>query len=278
MFKRIFFMLLLLTTLFVGVANAGLYENENDYIHATVNGEINWSEMTIRSKGKSKDFIDSSDDKAAYFTSEEAAISDAQYNLFETLKEVPLSSSYYIDDSIYLYAEVKSGLKALLPTAKVIGAPVVHDDGSTEVILELSLTGKVLDMMFPKKENLPKGLGKPFQGRGRYTSIIFNAQELKFSPVLLPLIIDSNDEIYHDLNKKNRKMAVKNGMVRYYKSLEAAKKSAFAGKKPYIIEDVQLHNYKEDTLLSHFAILEKVRNNAFYSEIISRCKVIIVIK
>ncbi|MFC1855931.1 hypothetical protein ACFL2A_05265 [Thermodesulfobacteriota bacterium] len=90
--------------------------------------------------------------------------------------------------------------------------------------------------------------------------------------------MDDNDKIYYTLDKKTRNMAVKNGLVKYFRTLKAAKSSRFAGKKPYVIDYIYLDKYKEDAIIVPFPELDKVRNNAFYSEILQRCKVIIVTK
>jgi hypothetical protein len=279
MLKKIVFFLLASCIIASTVHSyASLFEDKNAYIQTTSNGEINWSDLTIRAKGSSREFFEDIDRKAADFTPEEAARSDAAYNLMETIKEVPISSSFHIDDEIFLFKETKVKFTKLVKEAKTVGKPVTSEDESVEVLIEVDLKGDILDMLFPKPYNLPEGLGKAFQGRGRYTSIIFDASKTELSPVLLPQVIDDEEKTYYILDKKNRKNAVKNGLVRYFKSIEAAKKARATGKMPFVISYLKSSKYREDALESPANILNKVRNDAFYSDILRRCKVIIIIK
>ena len=278
MYRKIILMLTVLLFLFHSDSSASLFDNADEYVQVTVDGEINWSTMMIRAKGDNEDFLKDSSPKAADLTEEEAAINAARINLFETLKELALSSSYHVDDEIYIYEEANEKVTDIAFKAKVVGRPVKTEDGVTEAVVELKLTDGVLDVILPKKSTLPKGYDIVFQGRGMYSSIIFDATMTDLLPVLMPQVIDDAEKPYYSLDKINRPVAAKIGLVRYFKSIDAAKKSLFAGRKPYVIQRGKLDKYKEDTFVVQAPMLNKVRNEAIISEILGKCKVIFIIK
>jgi len=275
--KRKIFLILIVSLLFSKIAFAALFEDNNDYIQKTSKGEINWSKMLIRANGSNEDFINIYIDAAAKATDEEAAEASVNHNLLESIKELAISSSYHVDDAVFIYEDIKKAIDDVMKNAKIISKGRTKGD-ILEIVKEVEITGELLEVLLPKEEILPEGLGKIFLGKIRYTSIIFDATKTNFVPVLIPYISDDNDKMYFSLNKKNRGMAVQNGAVRYFKSIDAAKKSSFAGEFPYLVQDASLDSYKEDTLVFGYPVLKKVMDDGFYSQIINNCKIIIIVK
>jgi hypothetical protein len=277
--KKILFFVLLSCFSFRSVAYGALFKDKSDYIQIMPTGEINWSSMSVRAEGFASDSPEYHATAAADFTLEESARNNAQRNLLETVKKAPISTSFHIEDAMEISDDVKKIITALASKAEVIKETKTADNKSAQVILEMKLTGELLDLTLLKDNELPAGPGKVFQGKLRYTSLIFDASKTDIFPVLMPQVIDNNDLIYYSLNKKNRQAAVKNSFVRYFKSLDEAKKSKYAGKMPYIINSyISTSKYKDDTLILPFSILNKIRSDAFYSAILNKCKVIIIAK
>ncbi len=268
----------LLFAFFYPVNNAGasLYKVDNEYIQTTESAEINWSAMTVRATGVvSYEDLEVSDTD---WTIEEFARSYAIKNAISALKEIPISSKYLIDDMMFLYEDINKKVEDASKNAYNLGEPEYIENKSVKIPVELDIKGEILDAIYPQKKELPDGEGGIFQGRGKYTSIIFDASSTDFQMILLPKIIDDEDKVYYTLTKKNRDNAVKRGFVKYFNSLAAAKGSRFSGKTPYVITKVKVDKYDSQTLIVPFNILDKARNDAFYSEILRNCKVIIIVK
>lgn len=257
-------------------AYGALFPDETDYVQAKESGAINWSTLKVRAKGS----CDGADLElsGSNISLEELAILKARENVLETLKSIPISAEYHIDDITLLYDNVKKELDKIAKNATLIYAVGNSERKEAEAVVEVDMLGEIFDLMLPKMDELPAGVNKNFQGKGKYTSIILDATNIEFSPVMIMKLFDEDYVSYYEIDQVSRVRAVSNGIVRYFKSIEGAQKSGLAGSAPFIISDIQKSKYTDDVLLAPKKVLDKIRNVAFCSEILRKCKIIVVVK
>ncbi len=266
----------LLFVLHTATASASMFK-KHDYVITLKNAEINLSLWSVRAVGV--DNRDSTEQPVSPKASEDAALLDARNNINRALKRLMIKPDDALEDRILIFDDVDRKIDELIKKNTIILKRArIKDSGRFEIIAEFKITGELLDFLFTKNDELQKVSEKIFHGRSMYTSIIFDASETDFAPILQPGILDDEGKPYHQLDRGNRSVAVKYGLVRYFRSLEDAKKSKFTGKRPYIIKDVKSDKYNPDYLVVPFNILEKVNTQAFKKEILKKCKVIIITK
>ncbi|RKX70455.1 hypothetical protein DRP53_05020 [candidate division WOR-3 bacterium] len=139
-------------------------------------------------------------------------------------------------------------------------------DGRKELLVELPLTGEILDLItptdikpgepvvqrycpccgqpWPKGRPVPAGLNLLIKDevKEEYTGIVFDCSSFLFKPVLFPRVINESGDIIYDLSFADRSQVVSCGLVNYLHGDDQLLVNERVGKKPLRVKVIKILN------------------------------------
>jgi hypothetical protein len=252
--------------------------SKNGYITKFENGSINWSTGIITAKGKA---APSKEDKNKSSSSiPGAAKTDAIVNLISILKDIKITNKSvkeFVASNDDVMAQIEN-------TISDIAAISQHytSDGALEIEVAASMYGSFLQLILPSaivqipeiqsietNDNVQKQ-------RGKYTGLVLDARELKFQPVLYPVIKNEyGDEIYSSVFI-NREYAVQYGVCKYFCSMEKAVMHKRVGNNPLVLKALRTGENKNSIILNK-SDAEKIEKIIEHYSFFKECRVIVVL-
>ena len=277
MFKKTFVLLAIL-----GFASLALAQVEQKIQGA---GMIDWNDQSVTSTGVgalNPKLPPSAQRKNAL----RAAQLDAMRNMVETLNGVLLTSETTVENAMMSSDIIKTRVDGIVKNFRFTSKPRYMSDGSVEVDMEMLLTGKVGDVLYPEQmggktptyANLPSSNDAIFIADAE-TGLIIDATLTDAQPAMVPTVLDESGEGIYGQDFVPRESAVKNGVVVYAKSMEEARANAArVGSNPLVIKAVKSSGLNKADLIIADSDVENVAVIADNTDIYDNCRVIIVLK
>jgi len=115
-------------------------------------------------------------------------------------------------------------------------------------------------------------------GSAKNTGLVIDARGLKIIPALAPKVLDESGKVVYSSEFVTKDALEQNGVVGYFRSVDAAKKAKRVGNKPLVIKALKAaSDGKTDIVLSN-ADAEKLIAKDANMKFLTEGKVIIVIK
>ncbi|MBI4727007.1 LPP20 family lipoprotein [candidate division TA06 bacterium] len=276
MFKKTLALLAIL-----GFASLALAQVEQNIQGA---GMIDWTDQSVKSTG-----VGALNPKLPPSTQRKNALRaaqlDAMRNMIETLNGVLLTSETTVENAMMSSDIIKTRVDGIVKNFRFTSKPRYMSDGSVEVDMEMLLTGKVGDVLYPEQmggktpiyANLPSGFNA--QEPQTYTGLIIDATGTDAMPAMVPAILDESGEGIYGQDFVPRESAVKNGVVIYAKTMEEAMANAArVGSNPLVIKAVKSSGLNKADLIIADSDVENVAVIADNTDIYDNCRVIIVLK
>ena len=247
-------------------------------------GMIDWTDQSVKSTGigaLNPKFPPSAQRKNAL----RAAQADAMRNMVETLNGVLLTSETTVENAMISSDVIKTQMTGIVKNFRFTSKPRYMSDGSVEVDMEMLLTGKVGDVLYPEQmggktptyASLPSSFNA--QEPQTYTGLIIDATMTDAMPAMVPTVLDESGEGIYGQDFVPRESAVKNGVVIYAKSMEEARGNAVrVGCNPLVIKAVKSSGLNKADLVIADSDVENVAVIADNTDIYDNCRVIIVLK
>lgn len=184
-------------------------------------GQVDWSQLVI-----SRRFV--VDQKATNY--------DFTVDLFKVIRDINVDSKSRVSDIIT--SEEKDEIIGILRQPKIKKVTFLTD-GTKEIVVEVPITGQILDLLTPKDVKVGQPVVKrycPFCGQpwpeGRpvppgitllikdeiketFTGVIIDASSFDLRPVLLPRIIDESGHLIYGLPFADRSQVIGYGLLTY---------------------------------------------------------------
>jgi hypothetical protein len=276
MFKKTLALLAIL-----GFASLALAQVEQNIQGA---GMIDWTDQSVKSTGigaLNPKLPPSAQRKNAL----RAAQLDAMRNMIETLNGVLLTSETTVENAMMSSDIIKTRVEGIVKNFRFTSKPRYMSDGSVEVDMEMLLTGKVGDVLYPEQmggktptyQNLPSNFNA--QEPQTYTGLIIDATATDAMPAMVPAVLDESGEGIYGQDFVPREAAVRNGVVVYAKTMEEARANAArVGSNPLVIRAVKSSGLNKADLIIADNDVENVAVIADNTDIYDNCRVIIVLK
>lgn len=276
MFKKTLVLLAILS--FAGIAWAQVEQNIQGA------GMVDWTDQSVKSTGigaLNPKLPPSAQRKNAL----RAAQLDAMRNMIETLNGVLLTSETTVENAMMSSDIIKTRVEGIVKNFRFTSKPRYMSDGSVEVDMEMLLTGKVGDVLYPEQmggktptyANLPSGFNS--QEPQTYTGLIIDGSGTDAMPAMVPNILDESGEGIYGEDFVPREAAVKNGVVVYAKSIDEARANAArVGSNPLVVRAIKSSGLNKADLIIADSDVENVAVIADNTDIYDNCRVIIVLK
>jgi len=247
-------------------------------------GMIDWTDQSVTSTGigaLNPKLPPSAQRKNAL----RAAQLDAMRNMVETLNGVLLTSETTVENAMMSSDIIKTRVEGIVKNFRFTSKPRYMSDGSVEVDMEMLLTGKVGEVLYPEQmggktptyQNLPSSFNA--QEPQTYTGLIIDGSSTDAMPAMVPNILDESGEGIYGEDFVPRESAVKNGVVVYAKTMEEARANAArVGSNPLVIRAVKSSGLNKADLIISDNDVQNVAVIADNTDIYDNCRVIIVLK
>ncbi len=209
-------------------------------------------------------------------------------DLMATVKGMYLSSEQTAENYMMTSDVVKTQVEGIARAFQMVGEPQYFEDGSVQVTVEMSIDGKLSDLMMKEEkfgDTTPLAQEATYKlsdivpsKPDVYTGLIVDCTGIDLRPALSPKVFSrSGREVYGSANV-NRDFAVQQGMMGYLKNIDSARENARVTSNPFIVKAIEVKGTnKTDIVISDedaAKIDELARNLNFLRE----CRVIAILK
>ncbi len=271
------------------------------------NQTVNWSTQVVRATGVGAP-NPNLPIAAQRSTAIRAAQLDAIRNLLETIKGIYLTSETTVRNSMVENDVIRTRVEGLAQNYKQVEGPRYMSDGSVEVVVEMPITGAILDALLPSQfgggqyltagQMLCPTCGQPWpQGRpvppgvslqqvggtmpttasGVYTGLIVDCKELGIRPAMAPKIIDEQGNEIYGSKFVSREWAVEIGMVGYDKDLNRARQNDRVTNNPLVIKGVSSSGPNKTDVVISSADAALIHQAAANQNFLDKCKVMFIV-
>ncbi|MBI4081263.1 MAG: hypothetical protein HY423_01500 [Candidatus Lambdaproteobacteria bacterium] len=181
-------------------------------------------------------------------TARRAARIDASRNLLELIKGLNISSQTSMKQAMIENDQVASSIEGRLYGVRELGQPKFFSDGSIQVKVEARLYEIVPAELYAGKEGgaprLLEAPGGPIGGSRiapgtTYSGLVIDARGTGIVPAMSPKVYDPDGREVYGSAYVSRDFAIKQGMVGYVKSVEAAQTNDRVKGNPALIKAVK---------------------------------------
>jgi hypothetical protein len=238
---------------------------------AAASAQVDWQRRVITARGQGAPDLQAPTPAAARIGAERAAQLDAFRNILETLKGVDVKSGQTVGQAMASDSALRASVEGVLRNFKVTDRKY-FSDGGVELTVEMSLDGKLADLLLPQSQGQPTRLAQGSKDVG--SGLVIVAKGLKISPALAPRILDeSGKEIYGPQSVQPGALR-DNGIAGYLTSEDAAEHSARVGAHPLTLKAVKAQGSDVVISAADAAKLTDAQSNLGF---LAEGKVIIVI-
>lgn len=271
------------------------------------NQTVNWSTQVARATG-----IGAPNPNLPMAAQRASAIKaaklDAIRNLLETIKGIYLTSETTVRNAMVENDVIQTRVEGLAQNFKEVEGPRYMSDGSVEVVVEMPITGQILDALLPGQfgggqlmmagqmvcptcgqpwpqgkpvppgVNLqPVGGAAPQAASGVYTGLIVDCKGLGIKPAMAPKIVDEQGNEIYGSKFVSREWAVEIGMVGYDKDINRARQNDRVTNNPLIIKGLQASGPNKTDVVISAAEASMIHQAAANQNFLDKCKVMFIV-
>ena len=209
-YSRIAVALVMLTAVAVIAQEPGI-------IQTLSGGSVDWSDATIIATGigTPNPKLSPAQQRTSALT---AARIDAYRRLMEVIKGVNLTAETVVNNSMVESDVIRTAVEGTLKGFRQVGAPRYMEDGTIELDVEASLTGKILGVLLPPtgaKQVELENKEIPSNPSGSYTGMIVDCRGLGVQYALAPRCLNEAGEEVYGPDWVDRDTATEIGIVKY---------------------------------------------------------------
>jgi hypothetical protein len=275
--KQLFFVPILVFLLTFSVF--GYADNSKEVIELKKKGSINWSRGVVQAKGIGIPPINMSKDPNA----RTMALTDAKLNAFrvilEIIKELRISGTTVVGDYATQDPAVMSKIENMVKNAKVVKKEYLTD-GTVKIIMEVNLRGGFAQLVLPKDIKPLDSITLVTMNKTSspvFTGLVVDAKGLGIRPVMVPRILDENNQEVYGSAFVSREYAVQNGMSGYARNLKEILDNQRVSDHPLVVKGLKTFEPGCSEIVISNADASKLRSASESLYFMKKCRVIIVI-
>lgn len=282
---------------------------EAQYVTQTFgeNQTVNWTDQVVKATGigaPNPDLPIPAQRTAAI----RAAKLDALRNLLETIKGIYLSSETTVRNAMVENDVIRTRVEGLAQNFKQVGESRYMSDGSVEVVVEMPITGAILDALYPSQfggghlitagqlvcptcgqpwpQGKPVPPGVTLQQIGGtttvasssvYSGLIIDCKGLGVRPAMAPKILDEQGNEIYGSKFVSRDWAVEIGMVGYDKDLNRARQNDRVAHTPLVVKGISASGPNKTDVVISSADATMIHQAATNQNFLDKCKVMFIV-
>ena len=277
MIKKLFFVLTLVFLLTFSVF--GYTDNSKEVIELKENGSINWSRGFVQAKGIGIPPTKLSGDSNA----RTEALTDAKLNAFHVIlkiiKELRINGTTVVGDYAIQEPAIMSKIENMVNNAKVVKKEYLTD-GTVKIEMEVNLRGGFAQLILPKEIKPLDSIKLVTMNKSStpvFTGLVVDAKGLGVKPVMVPKIIDENNQEVYGSAFVSREYAVQQGMSGYSRDLKESLKDKRVSDYPLVVKGLKTSGPGHSEIVISNADASKLRGISESHYFMKKCRVIIVV-
>jgi len=275
--KQLFFVPTLVFLLTFSVF--GSTDNSKEVIELKENGSINWSRGVVQAKGIGIPPAKMSKDSNA----RTVALTDAKLNAFrvilEIIKELRISGTTVVGDYAIRDLAIMLKIENMVKNAKVVKKEYLTD-GTVKIIMEMNLRGGFAQLVLPKDIKPLDSITLVKMNKTSspvFTGLVVDAKGLGIRPVMVPRILDENNQEVYGSAFVSREYAVQQGMSGYARNLKEILDNQRVADHPLVVKGLKTLEPGCSEIVISNADASKLRSTSESLYFMKKCRVIIVI-
>lgn len=241
-------------------------------------GSLDWSNWIIETVGRGKAPPEPLNRAQARAAAKTAALQNAREHLMRVLEELWVDAGMRLGRLMAQDPEVRAKAEALAQAARVIDVRYRGED-SAEALISVRLTEGFADAVLPLCLKPIKAVTQPpkeIKEEGA-TGLVVDCRGLAVQPALALQIVDEDGHQVYGPRYASRDEAVRGGLARYIRGLEAAQKDPRVGPRPLVIRGLRtVPNAGVDLVVSN-ADGERIREDARNLYFLQKCRVVVAL-
>ena len=277
MIKKLFFLLTLVLLLMFSVF--GYTDNSKDVIELKENGSINWSRGVVQAKGIGIPPTKLSGDSNARTEALTDAKLNASHEILKIIKELRINGTTVVGDYAIREPAIMSKIENMVNNAKVVKKEYLTD-GTVKIEMEVNLRGGFAQLILPKEIKPLDSIKLVTMNKTStpvFTGLVVDAKGLGVKPVMVPKIIDENNQEVYGSAFVSREYAVQQGMSGYSRDLKESLKDKRVSDYPLVVKGLKTSGPGHSEIVISNADASKLRGISESLYFMKKCRVIIVI-
>jgi hypothetical protein len=269
----------MMMVLLITIPVFGYGDSSQNVVEQMEKGNINWSRGVIQAKGigiPPKEVSGKTNPRSEALTNAEL---DAFQKIFEIAKEVRIDGATVVGNTALLDNAILSKIENMAKNAKVVRKEYLTD-GTVKIGMEMNLRGGFAQLVLPKEIKsldsiTPMTMIKSSQQT--FTGLVVDARGLDVRPVMVPKIIDENDQEVYGSAFVSREYAVQRGMSGYGKDLEKIIHNRRVADHPLVVKGLKAVGLGRSEIVISNADASKLKSTSENLSFLKRCRVMIVV-
>ena len=277
MIKKLFFVLTLVLLLTFSVF--GYADNSKDVIELKDNGSINWSRGVVQAKGIGIPPTKLSGDSNARTEALTDAKLNASHVILKIIKELRITGTTVVGEYAIQEPAIMSKIENMVNNAKVVKKEYLTD-GTVKIEMEVNLRGGFAQLILPKEIKPLDSIKLVTMNKSStpvFTGLVVDAKGLGVKPVMVPKIIDENNQEVYGSAFVSREYAVQQGMSGYSRDLKESLKDKRVSDYPLVVKGLKTSGPGRSEIVISNADASKLRGISESLYFMKKCRVIIVI-
>jgi len=257
----------------------GYTDNSSEVIELKEKGSINWGRGVIQAKGigiPPTKMSENSNPRAV-------ALADAKFNAFriilEIIKELRINGTTVVGDFAIQDPAIMSKIENMVKNAKVVKKEYLTD-GTVKIEMEVNLRGGFAQLVLPKDIKPLDSINFVTMNKipsPVFTGLVVDAKGLGIRPVMVPRIIDENNQEVYGPAFVSREYAVQQGMSGYARNLQEILDNQRVADHPLVVKGLKTLGPDGSEIVISNADASKLRSTSESLYFMKECRVIIVV-
>jgi hypothetical protein len=257
----------------------GYTDNSREVVELKEKGSINWSRGVVQAKGIGIPPTKMSGNSNV----RTVALTDAKRNAFriilEIIKELRINGTNVVGDYAIQDPAIMSKIENMVKNAKVVKKEYLTD-GTVKIKMEVNLRGGFAQLVLPKDIKPLDSITLVTMNKTSspvFTGLVVDAKGLGVRPVMVPRILDENNQEVYGSAFVSREYAVQQGMSGYARNLKEILNNQRVVGHPLVVKGLKALGPGRSEIVISNADASKLRSTSENLYFMKKCRVIIVV-
>lgn len=254
-------------------------DNSLEVVELKENGSINWSSGIVQARGIGIPSTKMSENSNARTVALTDARLDAFRIILEIIKELRINDTTVVGDYAIQDPAIMSKIENMVKNAKVVKKEYLTD-GTVKIKMEVNLRGGFTQLVLPKDIKPLDSITLVSMNKTSspvFTGLVVDAKGLGVKPVMVPRILDENNQEVYGPAFVSREYAVQLGMSGYARNLKEILNSQRVADHPLVVKGLKTLGPGSSEVVISNADASKLRSTSESLYFMKKCRVIIVV-
>ena len=257
----------------------GYTDNFREVVELKEKGSINWSRGVVQANGigiPSKKISGNSNARTV-------ALADAKLTAFRTIleiiKEIRINGTTVVGDYAIQDSAIMSKIENMVKNAKVVKKEYLTD-GTVKIKMEVNLRGGFAQLVLPNDIKPLDSITLVTMNKtspSAFTGLVVDAKGLGVRPVMVPRILDENNQEVYGSAFVSREYAVQKGMSGYARNPKEILNNQRVADHPLVVKGLKTSGPGRSEIVISNADASKLRSTSESLYFMKKCRVIIVV-